>query len=42
VPRFDNAKIRRDLSVRFRPLDQTILDAAADLVHWGHVPRTRP
>jgi dihydroflavonol-4-reductase len=39
VPRFDASKIQRDLDVRFRPIDQTILDTAADLVHWGHVPR---
>lgn len=37
VPRFDNGKIQRDLGLRFRPLDQTILDTVADLVRWGHV-----
>lgn len=37
VPRFDTSKIQRDLGLRFRPADQTIVDAAADLVRWGHV-----
>jgi dihydroflavonol-4-reductase len=36
VPRFDNSKGRRDLSLTYRPIDQTILEAAADLVRWGH------
>lgn len=38
VPRFDNGKIRRDLGIEFRPVEQSILDAVADLVRWGHVP----
>lgn len=37
VPQFDNAKIRRDLAMTFRPPHGTVLDAAADLVTWGHV-----
>lgn len=37
VPRFDNAKIRRDLGIEFRPVDQSILETVADLVRWGHV-----
>lgn len=36
VPRFDNAKIRRDLGMQFRPVEQTLLETAADLVRWGH------
>lgn len=42
MPRFDNSKIRADLSMTFRSIEQTLLDAAADLVTWGHVrPRLR-
>lgn len=37
VPRFDNGKIRRELGIEFRPVDQSILDTVADLVRWGHV-----
>lgn len=40
VPRFDNSKIQRDLGLVFRPIAQTVLDAAADLVRWNHA-RTR-
>jgi dihydroflavonol-4-reductase len=42
VPRFDNSKIQRDLGIRFRPIEDTILDTAADLIRWGHVrpPKT--
>ena len=39
VPRFDNSKIRRDLAIEFRPIEATVLDAAADVVRWGHVAR---
>jgi dihydroflavonol-4-reductase len=41
VPRFDTSKIRRDLAMTFRPIDQTILETAADLVRWGHVAPRR-
>jgi dihydroflavonol-4-reductase len=41
VPRFDTTKIRRDLAMTFRPIDRTILDTAADLEQWGHVPPRR-
>lgn len=34
---FDNSKIRRELGLEFRPVESTILDAAADLAKWGHV-----
>jgi dihydroflavonol-4-reductase len=37
VPRFDNSKIQRDLGLRFRPIQQTVLETAADLIRWGHV-----
>lgn len=36
--RYDNGKIQRDLGIAFRPLDTSILETAADLVRWGHVP----
>lgn len=41
VPRFDNAKIRHELGIEFRPVDQSILDTVADLVRWGHVKSAR-
>ena len=34
---YDNAKIRRELGLTFRPARAAIADAAADLVKWGHV-----
>lgn len=37
-PAFDNAKIRRELGLSFRPLRETVRDTVADLVRWGHVP----
>jgi len=35
--RYDNGKIRRELGVTFRPLDDSLRDTLADLVRWGHV-----
>lgn len=35
--RFDNAKIRTELGMTFRPVEQTVLETAADLLKWGHV-----
>src|SRR5262245_16848461 len=37
VPKFDNAKIRRELEVEFRDVQQTILETVEDLKRWGHV-----
>jgi dihydroflavonol-4-reductase len=37
VPRFDNAKLRRDLGIAFRPADESITDTLADLARWGHI-----
>ena len=34
---YDNAKIRRDLGLDFRPARASIADTAADLVKWGHI-----
>lgn len=42
VPRFDNAKVQRDLGLQFRPLEETVLDAAADVVRWDHATARRP
>ena len=42
VPRFDNSKIRRELGLSFRPVDQTIVDAVEDLLAWGHIERQAP
>ena len=38
VPRFDNAKIQKELGLRFRPIEDTILETVADVVQQGHVP----
>jgi dihydroflavonol-4-reductase len=41
VPRFDNSKIRRDLSMTFRPVAESVLETAADVVRWGHASPRR-
>ncbi|MCC6927063.1 NAD-dependent epimerase/dehydratase family protein [Novosphingobium sp.] len=41
VPRFDNAKIRRDLGVAFRPVAKTISETARNLISLGHVPAAK-
>jgi nucleoside-diphosphate-sugar epimerase len=41
VPRYDSGKIRRELGMTFRPLEQTIVDTMTDLERWGHLPRRR-
>lgn len=38
VPRYDTAKIRRELGMTFRPVDQTILETMDDLARWQHLP----
>jgi dihydroflavonol-4-reductase len=38
VMQFDNAKIRRDLGLEFRPSATSVLDTCADLRRWGHLP----
>jgi dihydroflavonol-4-reductase len=38
TPKYDNGKIQRDLGLRFRDVRQSIREAVADLVHWGHLP----
>jgi dihydroflavonol-4-reductase len=37
VPRYDNAKIQRDLGLHFRDVRTSILDTLADLRQWGHI-----
>ena len=37
VVRYDNSKVQRELSLRFRPLEESLGDTLADLVRWGHV-----
>jgi dihydroflavonol-4-reductase len=42
VPRVDTTKIRRDLGVTFRPVEDSIRDTLADLARWGHIAERRP
>ena len=37
VPRVDNSKIRRDLGIEFRDVEDTIYDTLKDLIKWGHL-----
>ena len=41
VPRYDTSKIRRELGIQFRPLEETIADTMMDLERWGHLPPRR-
>jgi dihydroflavonol-4-reductase len=41
VPRYDTSKIRRELGIQFRPLEETIADTMTDLERWGHLPPRR-
>ncbi|MCK8463795.1 NAD-dependent epimerase/dehydratase family protein [Aliiroseovarius sp. S1339] len=38
VPRFDNAKIKREMGITFRSPQDSIRDTLADLTKWGHIP----
>lgn len=38
VPRYDNGKIQRALGLKFRPVEQSIIDTLDDLKRWGHLP----
>lgn len=38
VPRYDTAKIRRELGLSFRPVTESIEDTVADLRRAGHLP----
>ena len=35
--RFDNSKVRRELGIEFRDVDQTVLETMDDLDRWGHL-----
>lgn len=37
VPRFDHAKIERELGLSFRKVEQSVLDTVNDLKKWGHL-----
>lgn len=37
LPELDTSKIRSDLGMTFRPLEETMIDAYRDLLRWGHV-----
>jgi dihydroflavonol-4-reductase len=37
TPRYDTARIRRDLGMEFRPAEESIRDAVFDLVQHGHI-----
>jgi dihydroflavonol-4-reductase len=39
VPRYDTAKVQKELGVTFRPVRASILDTMNDLAVWGHVSR---
>jgi len=38
APRYDTGKIERDLGIRFRDVDASLIETCADLARWGHVP----
>lgn len=35
--RFENAKIKRELGMQFKPVEESILDATEDLKKWNHL-----
>ncbi len=37
VPRYDNSKVRRELGLAFRPVEESILDTLQDLARHGHI-----
>ena len=39
--RFDNSKVRKELGLDFRDVDETILDTMDDLERWGHLGKKR-
>jgi dihydroflavonol-4-reductase len=41
VPRYDTSKIRHELGMQFRPLEETIAATMTDLERWGHLPPRR-
>jgi dihydroflavonol-4-reductase len=41
VMRFDNSKVKNELGLVFRDIDETILDTMTDLERWGHLGKKR-
>jgi dihydroflavonol-4-reductase len=42
VPRYDAARLTRELGISYRPVAQSLKDTLADLAKWGHIaPATR-
>lgn len=37
APKFDNTKIREQLGVQFRPIEDSLRDLVPDLEQWGHL-----
>ncbi len=36
--RYDNAKIRRELGISFKPVKESMIDTVHDMIKWGHLP----
>ena len=36
--RYDTTKIRRELGITFRPVEDSVLETMEDLERWGHLP----
>jgi dihydroflavonol-4-reductase len=41
VPKYDTSKIRTDLGISFRPVEETVVETLKDLDRWGHLPARR-
>jgi dihydroflavonol-4-reductase len=41
VPKYDTSKIRTELGMTFRPVEQSVLETMRDLARWGHLPPRR-
>jgi dihydroflavonol-4-reductase len=41
VPNYDTTKIRTELGMTFRPVEQSVLETMTDLARWGHLPARR-
>ena len=39
--RYDNAKIKRELGISFKPAKESIIEAVKDMVQWGHLPQLK-
>jgi dihydroflavonol-4-reductase len=37
VPRYDAARLTRELGISHRPVAQSLKDTLADLAKWGHI-----